>query len=528
MSFRIQPTAPARPNRCQLFGPGSRPAIFEKMAKSDADVINIDLEDSVAPSDKDSARENIIQAIGDIDWGAKTLSVRINGLDTPFWYRDVVDLLERAPDRLDQIMIPKVGCAADLYAVDALVSAVEVAKGRSKRIAFEVIIESAAGIAHVEEIAAASPRLEAMSLGAADFAASMGMQTTGIGGTQENYYMLHEGQKHWSDPWHWAQTAIVAACRTHGVLPVDGPFGDFSDDEGFRAQALRSATLGIVGKWAIHPKQVALANEIFTLSDAAVTEAREILAAMEEAKAKGEGATVYKGRLVDIASIKQAEVIVRQFEKCVDAQRIFVRKFSRSVSSYEAWSRRSGQNLAPVHAGLFNQPTALGLSNTPVRTTSPLRLRRRPTPSMRPCEIAHGVFQVVCTKFRAHTEFQAPQYIADQVQTWHRETSFQEKALGFRVEGRRRIVLALASNDQRPQMGRFRWGKASSSKLSVRAAWQRIRQEQPKGTPPDSKGANVSCASHAMNATARQSCDLWIGDAPPKTCRPPPAPCQAA
>ena len=290
MSFRIQPTAPARPNRCQLFGPGSRPAIFEKMASSDADVINLDLEDSVAPTDKDSARANIIKAISDVDWGDKTLSVRINGLDTPYWYRDVVDLLEQAGERLDQIMIPKVGCAADVYTVDALVTAIETAKGRTKKISFEVIIESAAGIAHVEEIAAASPRLQAMSLGAADWA------------------------KHWSDPWHWAQTAIVAACRTHGVLPVDGPFGDFSDDEGYRAQARRSATLGMVGKWAIHPKQIAVANEVFTPSDEAVAEAREILAAMETAKANGEGATVYKGRLVDIASIKQAEVIVRQSE----------------------------------------------------------------------------------------------------------------------------------------------------------------------------------------------------------------------
>jgi malyl-CoA/(S)-citramalyl-CoA lyase len=314
MSFRVQPSPPARPNRCQLFGPGSRPAIFEKMAASAADVINLDLEDSVAPDDKAEARRNIIAAIGDVDWGRKTLSVRINGLDTPFWYRDVVDLLENASDRLDQIMIPKVGNAADIYAVDALVSSIEAAKGRKKRIALEVIIETAAGIAHVEEIAAASPRLQAMSLGAADFAASMGMQTTGIGGTQENYYMVRDGQKYWPDPWHWAQAAIVAACRTHGVLPVDGPFGDFSDDEGFRAQALRSATLGMVGKWAIHPKQVALANEVFTPSAAAVAEAREILEAMEEAQRTGQGAAVYKGRLVDLASIRQAEVVVRQAE----------------------------------------------------------------------------------------------------------------------------------------------------------------------------------------------------------------------
>ncbi|UWQ04404.1 L-malyl-CoA/beta-methylmalyl-CoA lyase [Aliiroseovarius crassostreae] len=314
MSFRIQPTAPARPNRCQLFGPGSNTKLFPKMAASAADVINLDLEDSVAPSDKDVARANIIEALNTIDWGNKYMSVRINSLDTPYWYRDVVDLLEQAGDRIDQIMIPKVGCAEDVYAVDALVTAIERAKGRTKPVSFEVIIESAAGIAHVEAIAASSPRLQAMSLGAADFAASMGMQTTGIGGTQENYYMLREGEKHWSDPWHWAQAAIVAACRTHGILPVDGPFGDFSDDEGYIAQAKRSATLGMVGKWAIHPKQIALANEVFTPSEEAVTEAREILAAMEQAKANGEGATVYKGRLVDIASIKQAEVIVAQAE----------------------------------------------------------------------------------------------------------------------------------------------------------------------------------------------------------------------
>ena len=314
MSFHPQPAPISRPNRCQLFGPGSRVSLFEKMAGSAADVINLDLEDSVAPSDKDQARENIISATHEVEWNNKTLSVRINSLDTPYWYRDVIDLLEKASNRLDQIMIPKVGNAADVYAVDALVTAIETAKNRTKSIGLEVIIESAAGISNVQEIASSSPRLVAMSLGAADFAASMGMQTTGIGGTQENYYMLNNGEKHWSDPWHWAQTAIVAACRTNGILPVDGPFGNFSDEEGFRAQARRSATLGMVGKWAIHPKQIVLANEIFTPSKTAVMEAREILEAMKLAKENGEGATVYKGRLVDIASIKQAEVIVQQFE----------------------------------------------------------------------------------------------------------------------------------------------------------------------------------------------------------------------
>ena len=314
MSFRPQPPAPARPNRCQLFGPGSRPELFEKMAASAADVINLDLEDSVAPADKDKARANIIAATHDIDWGNKYLSVRINGLDTPYWYKDVVELLEKGSERLDQIMIPMVGEAADIYAVDALVTAIERLQGRTKKITFEVIIETAKGLAHVEEIAAASPRLQAVSLGYADFAASMGMATTGIGGTQENYYMIHEGQTYYSDPWNYVVSAIVAACRAKGVLPVDGPFGNFSDDDAYVAHAKRVATLGMVGKWAIHPKQVKLANEVFTPTAEAVAEAKEILAAMEEAKAKGLGATTYKGKLIDIASMKQAEVIVRMAE----------------------------------------------------------------------------------------------------------------------------------------------------------------------------------------------------------------------
>jgi malyl-CoA/(S)-citramalyl-CoA lyase len=320
MSFKIQPASLERPNRCQLFVPGSRPAIFEKAAASAADVINIDLEDSVSPADKAEARKNVIKGLNEVNWGTKTISVRINGLDTEFWYRDIIDILEQSGDRIDQFMIPKVGCAGDIYAVDALVSAVEMAKGRKKPVTLEVIIETAAGLAHVEDIAASSPRMAAMSLGAADYAASMGMQTTGIGGTQANYYMLDDANgdtaraAHLGDPWHAVTVAIVSACRTHGLLPVDGPFGDFSDDAGFAAQAHRSATLGMVGKWAIHPKQVALANEVFTPSEAQITEAREILSAMEEAEKSGQGAAVYKGRLVDLASIRQAHVIVKQAE----------------------------------------------------------------------------------------------------------------------------------------------------------------------------------------------------------------------
>jgi malyl-CoA/(S)-citramalyl-CoA lyase len=321
MSFTVQPQPPARPNRCQLFGPGSRPALFEKMAKSAADVINLDLEDSVAPDDKEAARRNVIEAINGVDWGRKTLSVRINGLDTPYWVRDVVDLMEQTEGRLDLIMIPKAGNAKDVYAIDAMVSATEAQKGRDKRLGLEVIIETAAGLAHVEEIAASSPRMQAMSIGPADYAAFMGMQTTAIGGTQANYYMLEdpredggERARHFADPWHYPTVAIVAACRTHGLLPVDGPFGDFSDPEGFKAQALRSAALGMVGKWAIHPSQIAMCNEVFTPSEEAVKRARRVLEAMEEAKRKGAGAVALDGKLIDLASIRQAEVIVKQAE----------------------------------------------------------------------------------------------------------------------------------------------------------------------------------------------------------------------
>ena len=320
MSFIVQPSPVARPNRCQLFGPGSRPQIFEKMAASAADVLNLDLEDAVAPDDKPQARKNIIQALNEVDFGAKTVCVRINGLDTPYWYRDVVDLIEQGGERLDLIMIPKVGRPEDLYAVDAVVTAAEAAVGKKKKIGFELIIETASGLANINAIAKGSPRLQSMSFGAADYAASMGMATTGIGGTQADYAMLEDGEPGSAraqvigDPWHHPIVAMVAACRANGILPVDGPFGDFSDSDGFRAQAKRSALLGCVGKWAIHPKQVDLANEVFTPSEAAVTKAKAILSAMEEATRSGQGAATLDGKLIDLASVRQAEVIVRQME----------------------------------------------------------------------------------------------------------------------------------------------------------------------------------------------------------------------
>ena len=241
--------------------------------------------------------------------------MRINGFDTPFWYRDVVDLMEQAVGRLDLIMIPKVGNANDLYAVDAW-SVRSKPRGRARAGSASRGSSRRRGFADVREIAGGSPRLQSLHLGAVDFAASMGMQTTGIGDTRGGLLRPAPDSSDvpanpiWGDPWHSVTADIVAACRMNGVLPVDGPYGDFSDEAGFIAQAKRAATMGIVGKWAIHPKQIALCNQVFTPSEEAVTEAREIIAAMKKASAEGQGATVYKGRLVDIASIRQAQVIV--------------------------------------------------------------------------------------------------------------------------------------------------------------------------------------------------------------------------
>ncbi len=318
MSFFNVEQAKARLNRSELAVPGSQPQMFEKAAKSAADVVFLDLEDAVAPDDKAQARKNIIQAIGDIDWGNKALSVRINGLDTHYMYRDVVDVLEQASDRLDLIMIPKVGTASDVYGVDMLVTQVETAKNRKKRIGFELIIETALGMQNVHEISAASKRNESLHFGVADYAASTRARTTSIGGANADYAVLTEPladnsrQVHWGDMWHYAIARMVVAARANGLRPVDGPFGNFSDPEAFKAAAARAAVLGCEGKWAIHPSQIVLANEVMSPSDAEVTRARRILEAMKEAEAQGKGAVSLDGRLIDYASIRQAQVLVEK------------------------------------------------------------------------------------------------------------------------------------------------------------------------------------------------------------------------
>jgi len=325
MSFTIVEQAPARMNRSELAVPGSNYRFIEKAADSPADVVFLDLEDAVAPDDKAQARKNIVKALNEVDFGKKTVSVRINGLDTHYMYRDVVDLLEQGGERLDLIMIPKAGTAADIYAVDMLVTQIEDAVGRKKRIGFEMIIETALGMANVEAIATASKRNEALHFGVADYAASTRARTTNIGGPNPLYGVLTDPDEgggrdyHWGDMWHYAIARMVVAARAAGLRPVDGPFGDIQDQEGYKAQARRAAVLGCEGKWAIHPTQIDLANELFAPSAEEVDKANRILAAMEQAQKEGKGAVTLDGRLIDIASIKQAEVLVQKAKQIADA-----------------------------------------------------------------------------------------------------------------------------------------------------------------------------------------------------------------
>jgi citrate lyase subunit beta/citryl-CoA lyase len=303
MSFtRIEP-ARQRLQRSELAVPASRPELFGKALHGDADYIFLDLEDSVAPGEKEVARGHAVKALRDYDWRGrgKTVSLRINGLDTHFMYRDVIDIVELAGDRLDTILIPKVGTPSDVYMVDALLTQIEEARALPHRIGIEVLIETALGMANVEAIAQSSRRVEAMHFGVADFAASVRARTTSIGGLNPDYP---------GDQWHFALSRMVVACRAYGLRPIDGPFGDFKDPDAYLAAARRAAALGVEGKWAIHPTQIPMANEVFTPGPAEVERARRILAAVEEAAAVGRGAAQLDGKMIDAASARLAQNIV--------------------------------------------------------------------------------------------------------------------------------------------------------------------------------------------------------------------------
>lgn len=309
MSHTLYESKKPRVQRCELAVPGSRPEMFEKALKSGVDFIFLDLEDAVAPDDKLQARKNIIQAINDLDWKGNgvTLSVRINGLDTQYMTRDVVDLVEQAGHKIETLMIPKVGVYEDVYMVEAMLNQLEMQQGLKNKIGIEALIETALGMANVEDIArkGAAGRLEALHFGVADYAASNRARTTNIGGLNPDYP---------GDQWHAAISRMTVACRAFGLRPIDGPFGDIKDPEGFTLAAKRAAALGCEGKWAIHPSQVALANEVFTPPAAEVDKAKRILVAMKEAAAQGKGAAALDGKLIDAASERMANNIVKMAE----------------------------------------------------------------------------------------------------------------------------------------------------------------------------------------------------------------------
>jgi citrate lyase beta subunit len=307
MSHTLYPMRQPRLQRSELAVPGSNTSFIDKAADSAADFVFLDLEDAVAPADKEQARRNVIEALRDIDWAGKgkAISVRINGLDTHYMYRDVIDVMEQAGEHLHTILVPKVGVPADLYCVETLVAQVEQAKGYQHKIGIEALIETALGMANVEAIAAAPGRLEALHFGVADYAASNRARTVSIGGLNPNYP---------GDQWHFALSRLIVACRAYGLRPIDGPFGDYSDPDGFRASARRAAALGCEGKWAIHPSQVELANEVFSPPEAEVDRARRIIDALRQAEAQGKGAASVDGKMIDAASERMAQTVIAMDE----------------------------------------------------------------------------------------------------------------------------------------------------------------------------------------------------------------------
>ena len=303
MSHTLYNLRKARLHRSELAVPGSNPSMIDKAAQSEADYIFLDLEDAVAPPEKIKARANIIQALNDIDWrgAGKTVSVRINGLDTHYMYRDVVEVVEQAGEKVDTLLVPKVGVPADLYMVDAMVSQIEQGKGLKNRIGLEALIETSLGMANVEAIAQYPNRIEALHFGVADYAASLRSRTVVIGGLNPDYP---------GDQWHASLTRMLVACRAYGLRAIDGPFGGIDDPEGYKDSARRAAALGYEGKWAIHPSQIALANEIFSPTEKEVEKAERTVVALKEAEEQGKGAASLDGKMIDAASERMARNIL--------------------------------------------------------------------------------------------------------------------------------------------------------------------------------------------------------------------------
>ncbi|WP_420392657.1 HpcH/HpaI aldolase/citrate lyase family protein [Acuticoccus sp.] len=291
---------PKRLRRCELSVPGSSEKMMAKAASLDVDYVFLDLEDAVAPSAKREARGKIVEALRSHDWRAKTLAVRVNDLTTEYAHEDIIEVVEGAGDRLDVVVLPKAMGADDIAFVDKLLAMIEKKHKRTTRIGLEVLIEEVEAMMRVEEIAAASPRLEALIFGMGDYSASQGVSIKDVGG--------NEGYP--GDIWHYQRQKLTIAARAHKLDAVDGPYANFRDPEGYREECRRAMTLGMVGKWAIHPSQVETAQDVFSPRQEEVDRARAMMAAYDEALARGEGAVQYEGKMIDIASVRIVRNVV--------------------------------------------------------------------------------------------------------------------------------------------------------------------------------------------------------------------------
>ena len=289
-------TRPLRLRRSELSTPGSNPAMIAKAAAGDADLVFLDLEDAVAPNQKVPARRTIIEGLNGLDWGKKTRAIRINGTHTHWCYEDTVEVVSAAGANLDVIIIPKVKAPRDVWFIDTLLTQLEAQHGLEVgRIGLELLIEEAEALARVEEIAGCSSRIEALILGFGDFSASQGMRLS-LHGKGEGKYP--------GDPWSYHRNRMIVAARANGLDAIDGPFGDFRDEEGYRREATWASALGAVGKWAIHPAQVGPANDVFSPTEQEIERARRIIEQVRAAEEGGAGAASAGGVMIDAATAR--------------------------------------------------------------------------------------------------------------------------------------------------------------------------------------------------------------------------------
>lgn len=315
------PDRKSRLHRSELAVPATSARFIEKAAQCSADAVFLDLEDAVMPELKNKARKMAIAALNDVDWGRRTISVRVNALDTQWGCRDIIEIAAACP-RLDRIILPKCDTPGHVQAVNLILNGAEAGLGRAMPIGLEALVESPRGLANVEAIAASGGRLESLVFGAGDYQLDMRIMHRSVGAPVPKYAVLTDAgisgarERHWNDAWHFALARIANACRANGLLPIDGPCSNIGDAEGLRSAAERAAALGFEGKWAIHPSQIEVTNEVFSPTAAQISWARGVLKVLAVAGAEGRGAVKTKeGEMVDLAHVKMANTLLERADK---------------------------------------------------------------------------------------------------------------------------------------------------------------------------------------------------------------------